>query len=127
MGLEKVIMRARVRRRPQADLEAAELQLTTPGGRGVVVSLREPSQRALQPLSEYAQKVVRMRQRGLLHPWEIVRMLTPPLGARSGIPSGEFVEYDLDDSGALAPCQRKPGCNRALMPASGIICLKWPD
>ena len=50
----------------------------------------------LKPLAEYDQKVVKMRQRGLIYPYEIVKMLTPSLQeTRAEFPAGDFIEYDL--------------------------------
>ena len=55
-----------------------------------------------------------MRQRGLLYPYEIVKMLTPaPDDARGEFPPGEFVEHDLDADGRLVPVDRPPGQNQA--------------
>ena len=53
----------------------------------------------MKPLSSYDQKVVKMRQRGLLYPYEIVKMLTPaPDDTCADLPMGEFVEYDFDNA-----------------------------
>ncbi|MGZ6125441.1 MAG: carboxyl transferase domain-containing protein, partial [Myxococcales bacterium] len=49
----------------------------------------------------------------LTHPFELVRMLTPPSGSGGEIPHGDFVEYDLDASNALVAVQRPPGGNTA--------------
>jgi len=68
----------------------------------------------MKPLTEYDQKVVKMRQRGLLYPYEIVKMLTPkPDDTRADFPPGEFVEYDLDAEGRLEPVDRPYGQNKA--------------
>ena len=41
-----------------------------------------------------------MRQRGLIYPYEIIKMLTPSLeDTRAEFPPGDFVEYDLDAEG----------------------------
>jgi acetyl-CoA carboxylase carboxyltransferase component len=63
-------------------------------------------------MGEYQQKVVQLRRRGLVHPFELVRMLAPA-EAHLGVPRGEFVEYDLDAQGRLAPVRRPPGLNTA--------------
>jgi hypothetical protein len=55
----------------------------------------------LKPLAEYDQKVVRMRQRGFIYPYEIIKMLTPALEhTRAEFPAGDFVEHDLDSKAA---------------------------
>jgi acetyl/propionyl-CoA carboxylase alpha subunit/acetyl-CoA carboxylase carboxyltransferase component len=113
LGLEKVVVRARVRD-ATGSVRDRVIQLTQPEGREVVLSFRDPVERPIQPLSEYAQKVVRMRQRGLAYPYEVIRMLTPPRdGTRAEFPPGEFLEHDLDEAGRLAPVERPPGRNQA--------------
>ena len=64
-------------------------------GAGVTASLEAPPTEPLQPLDEYTGNVVRARRRGLVYPYELAGVLTGP--------DGGFVEYDLDDTGALAP------------------------
>jgi acetyl/propionyl-CoA carboxylase alpha subunit/acetyl-CoA carboxylase carboxyltransferase component len=120
LGLEKVVVRARLREATGAVRDRV-IQLTQPEGREVVLSFRDPVERPIQPLSEYAQKVVRMRQRGLAYPYEVIRMLTPPRdGTRAEFPAGEFVEHDLDEAGRLVPVERPPGRNQANLVA-GLI------
>ncbi len=114
LGLEKVLARVRMRDAAGAEPRERVLQLTAPGGGGLVLSFRELADQPIRPLSEYGQKVVRMRQRGMVYPYEIIRMLTPPRqGARSELPPGEFREYDLDERNELVPVDREPGRNRA--------------
>ena len=68
----------------------------------------------MKPLAEYEQKVVRMRQRGLIYPYEIIRMLTPaPHETRAEFPPGEFIEHDLDEDHHLVPLLRPYGLNKA--------------
>ncbi|HEX8925767.1 MAG TPA: carboxyl transferase domain-containing protein, partial [Terriglobales bacterium] len=68
----------------------------------------------LKPLTDYDQKVVRMRQRGLIYPYEIIKMLTPsPDNTRAEFPPGEFIEYDLDSENVLAPVSREYGLNKS--------------
>lgn len=74
-------------------------------GAGVTASLEAPPTEPLKPLDEYAGKVARARRRGLVYPYELAGVLTGP--------DGGFVEYDLDDTGALAPVNRPPGVNKA--------------
>ena len=60
----------------------------------------------LKPLTEYDQKVVRMRQRGLIYPYEIIKMLTPAReDTRAEFPPGDFVEHDLEPGGAAGSCR----------------------
>ncbi|NHA69901.1 ATP-binding protein [Phycicoccus flavus] len=78
-------------------------------GSGVTFTVESPPTERLKPLDAYAEKVVRARRRGLVYPYELVSMISGG--------GGEAVEYDLDDSGRLAPVDRPYGENTA-----GIIC-----
>ncbi len=121
IGLEKVTVRARVPGGAAGTLVDTVISMANPSGTGVVLTFHSPSDRPIRPLSEVAQKVVRMRQRGLTHPYEILEMLTPPPGADEGeFPPGTFVELDLDERGRLVPVQRPPGENLANLVA-GIL------
>jgi acetyl-CoA carboxylase carboxyltransferase component len=80
----------------------------------VVLSYTDPAGEPVKPLTEYARKVVKMRQRGLIYPYEIIRTLTPARDATQGeYPPGRFVEYDLDETNALVAVEREPGGNSA--------------
>ena len=58
-----------------------QVRISNPGGRGLLMTFRPATKlQPLKPLSEYDQKVVRMRQRGLIYPYEIIKMLTPARG-----------------------------------------------
>jgi len=81
------------------------LRLGYEPGRGLTVRLTPPPEAPMQPLDEYARKVIQTRRRGLVYPYELV-----PLLARD---SGSFVEYDLDDGDRLVPVDRAPGGNKA--------------
>ena len=55
-----------------------------------------------------------MRQRGLLYPFEIVKMLTPSATeTEAQFPPGQFTEHDLDTSGHLVAVSRPYGQNTA--------------
>jgi acetyl-CoA carboxylase carboxyltransferase component len=73
-------------------------------GSGVVTSVTGPPTERLEPLDDYAQKVVRARRRGTVYPYEIVPLLSGD--------NGEFVEYDLDDAGRLVQVDRPSGGNQ---------------
>jgi acetyl-CoA carboxylase carboxyltransferase component len=114
LGLEMVLIDARL-----PDPETGELRETlvriVVGERGEV-SLRwdDPTDRPLEPMTEYERRVIALRRRGLVHPYELVRILAPA-DPQPGVPRGEFVEHDLDDAGALVPVARPPGRNAANM------------
>jgi acetyl/propionyl-CoA carboxylase alpha subunit/acetyl-CoA carboxylase carboxyltransferase component len=113
LGLEKVVLRARVTDPASGALEDTVLQVTNPGGRGFAITAQPPAEVPIRALTEYAQKVVRLRRLGLTYPYEIVRMLTPPEGSSADFPAGDFVEHDLDASGRLVPVTRPLGQNAA--------------
>ncbi|MGH3379081.1 MAG: carboxyl transferase domain-containing protein, partial [Actinoallomurus sp.] len=66
----------------------------------------------VQPLDDYRQKVLSAARRGNLYPYELTNLLAGD--------SGTFTEYDLDDSGQLAPVERPKGKNTAAMVA-GVV------
>ncbi|MDJ0768067.1 MAG: biotin carboxylase N-terminal domain-containing protein [Ilumatobacter sp.] len=119
LGLEKVEVLANFRG-DHGEPERLQLEVTRPNGTAPTVLVRPPSVDPIRPLERYEQQVVRLRQRGLTYPYEIVRMLTPDDHRRPGIPPGDFVEYDLADSDAdgdgrprLVAVDRPPGGNSA--------------
>ncbi len=115
LGLEQVVVRARIPSPSTGELRDMVVRISMPGGRGMFITF-QPADRLLQPLKplgEYEQKVVRMRQRGLIYPYEIVKMLTPPAKhTRAEFPPGDFVEHDLDPAGHLVPVDRPHGHNK---------------
>ncbi|HYI56308.1 MAG TPA: carboxyl transferase domain-containing protein, partial [Microlunatus sp.] len=74
-------------------------------GSGVVTTLGAPPLYRLKPLDDYDQKVVRAKRRGVVYPYELQAMIAGP--------GGTATEYDLDDTGALAPVERPYGQNKA--------------
>ncbi len=122
LGLEKVVVRATMFDSDADEYRERILHVTNPVGRGLTFRFDEPSDRPIEPLTPYRQKVVTARQRGLVYPYEIVSMLAPgPDAAGSAFPPGEFVEHDLDDSEArLVPVDRPYGENHASIVA-GVI------
>jgi acetyl/propionyl-CoA carboxylase alpha subunit/acetyl-CoA carboxylase carboxyltransferase component len=112
LGLEMVLLTARVPDASTGRLRETLIRVTTLEQR-LSVRWDEPTDRPLQPMTEYQQKVVQLRRRGLTHPFELLRILAPQSGARDGVPAGKFVEYDLDAANALCPVARPPGSNTA--------------
>ncbi|MBL8144453.1 MAG: ATP-grasp domain-containing protein [Acidobacteria bacterium] len=114
LGLEKVVLRARMPVPESGELRDTALSMSTAGGHGLVLQFTDPSARLIEPLDEYTQKVVRMRQRNLIYPYEVVRLLTPTGDhTDADMPPGEFVEHDLDADGRLVPVERPFGRNTA--------------
>jgi len=131
LGLEQVVVRGRIPSPQTGELRDMLVRITNPCGRGVLMTFRPATKlQPLKPLSEYDQKVVRMRQRGLIYPYEIVNMLTPSRrGTRAEFPPGEFIEHDLGPDGRLVPVDRPHGQNKANIVA-GIIrnfTAKYPE
>ena len=115
LGLEQVVIRARIPSPATGELRDMTVRISSPAGRGMLITFRSADKmQAMRPLAEYDQKVVRMRQRGMIYPYEIIRMLTPPhKHTRADFPTGEFVEYDLSTDGELIPVERPYGKNKS--------------
>ncbi|MGB8011604.1 MAG: carboxyl transferase domain-containing protein [Terriglobales bacterium] len=115
LGLEQVVVRVRIPNPATGELRDMVVRISSPGASGMLTTFRPAG--PLQPiksLTEYDQKVVRMRQRGLIYPYEIVKMLTPATEhTRAEFPAGDFVEHDLDAEGRLVPVDRPYGQNTA--------------
>ncbi|HMD15233.1 MAG TPA: carboxyl transferase domain-containing protein [Terriglobales bacterium] len=115
LGLEQVIVRLRIPSPATGELRDMVVRISSPGGSGMLITFRPGGQlQPIKPLTEYDQKVVRMRQRGLIYPYEIIKMLTPaPEHTRAEFPSGDFVEHDLNSEGRLVAVDRPYGQNKA--------------
>jgi acetyl/propionyl-CoA carboxylase alpha subunit/acetyl-CoA carboxylase carboxyltransferase component len=114
LGLEQVMIQGRMAQPPSGKPRDMVLRLSFQPGGGLTVRLNDTPAEPLKQLDAYTQKVVLARRRGLVYPYEILPMLTRseeagPLDASTG----SVVEYDLDDSGNLAPVTRPPGGNTA--------------
>ena len=115
LGLEQVVVRARVPNPATGELHDMVIRISIPAGAGALITFRPAAnQQPIKPLSEYNQKVIRMRRRGLLYPYEIVKMLTPGReDMRAEFPPGNFIEHDLNVEGQLSPVDRPYGENKA--------------
>src|SRR5271166_4167612 len=115
LGLEQVVVRARIPQPETGEVRDMIVRISSPGGAGQIMTIRPARKlQPLKPLDDYTQKVVRMRQRGMIYPYEIVKMLTPvPEGIASQFPPGDFVEYDLDADSHLVPVDRPYGKNKS--------------
>ena len=115
LGLEQVVVRARIPNPATGKLRDMVVRISSPGGSGMLISFRAAEQlQAIKPLTEYDQKVVRMRQRGFIYPYEIIKMLTrAEENTRAEFPAGDFVEHDLDSAGRLVAVDRPYGQNKA--------------
>jgi len=115
LGLEQLVVRARIPSPDTGLLRDMIVRISSPGGTGSLITFRPANKlQPIKPLGEYEQKVVRSRQRGFIYPYEIVNMLTPDVqDARAEFPPGDFIEHDLDDDGRLLPVERPYGKNKA--------------
>ncbi|MGB7437296.1 MAG: carboxyl transferase domain-containing protein, partial [Candidatus Acidiferrum sp.] len=116
LGLEQVIVRVRIPSPATGELRDMVVRISSPGGTGMLITFRPADQllQPIKPLTEYGQKVVRMRQRGLIYPYEVIKILAPaPEHTRAEFPPGDFVEMDLDHQGRLVPIDRPYGQNKA--------------
>jgi acetyl/propionyl-CoA carboxylase alpha subunit/acetyl-CoA carboxylase carboxyltransferase component len=115
LGLEQVVVRARIPNPATGELRDLVVRISSPGGSDMLTTFRPADKmQPIRPLGEYEQKVVRMRQRGLIYPYEIIKMLTPAREhTRAEFPHGDFVEHDLDSDGRLVPVDRPYGQNKA--------------
>ena len=115
LGLEQVVVRARIPNPQTGELRDMVMRISAPGDAGLLMTFRPLSTlQLMKPLTEYDQKVVRMRQRGLIYPYEIIKMLTPAReNTRAEFPPGDFLEHDLDSEGRLIPVDRAPGQNKS--------------
>ncbi|HBY59431.1 MAG TPA: carbamoyl-phosphate synthase subunit L, partial [Solibacterales bacterium] len=121
LGLEQVVVRARIPSPKTGELRDTVVRVSSPSGSGLLITFRPAgSLQPMRPLSEYTQKVVRMRQRGFVYPYEIVNMLTPDSHTQGEFPHGSFTEYDLDAEHNLTPVDRPAGQNKANIIA-GVI------
>ena len=115
LGLERIVVQGDIRDPATGELQQKLLDVSSRGRGGLRIQLRDVPNYPLRRRTPYEQSVVRLRQRGLMHPYEIISMLTPAAESevQSDFPAGEFQEYDLDESGVLVPIDRMPGENRA--------------
>ncbi|MFW2387673.1 MAG: biotin carboxylase N-terminal domain-containing protein [Polyangiales bacterium] len=115
LGLERIVVQGDIRNPSTGKLEQKLLDVSNRGRRGLRIRLRDLPTQPMRPRSAYEQTVVRLRQRGLTHPYEIIAMLTPSEDSdvQSDFPRGHFKELDFDDRGELSPVERPPGTNSA--------------
>jgi len=114
LGLERIVIHAKIAAPGTGELRSRMLQISNPGGRELVLRESGPIETPIATLSEYWQKVVQLRQRGLVYPYEIIKMLiSEPEGTSTQMPPGNFTEYDLNEDNRLIPVDRPYGKNKA--------------
>lgn len=144
LGVEKTIVRLRLLSpdRPKAQPRVVEAVFADLASSRLEMLWRRPRRRALEPATEYERTVAVAKRRGLVYPYEIVRMLTHGDEAteralevsdtddtRPVLPVGDFEEFDLDPSAAqptaVSVGSRAPGKNVAAI-VFGIISTPTP-
>lgn len=115
LGLEQVILVTRIPNPETGDLRDIIIRISRPVGGGLSISFRPAVKtQPICPATEYDQKVLRMRKRGMIYPYEVIEMLTPSAtDTRAEFPPGQFTEYDLDARSRLVPVDRPFGQNKA--------------
>jgi len=126
LGIDEVVLRVRLPQAPVGSVHETTIQLSNPTGAGFAVRFLPLSEEPLPPLTDYEQRVDALRRRGLVYPYELIKMLTASGDDELGeFPLGQFVEYDLDDNGALVPVIREHGHNAAAI-VVGILRTVMP-
>ena len=77
LGLEKVAVHGRMPVGPDHELRRVVFEMSNPDGKSVVAKVSKPNKVPFEPLTAYTQKVVQLRRRGLMYPYELVRVLAP--------------------------------------------------
>jgi acetyl/propionyl-CoA carboxylase alpha subunit/acetyl-CoA carboxylase carboxyltransferase component len=113
LGIERIVVQGDIRNQATGELEPRLLEVSNRGHGALRVRLRELPTHPMRPRSAYEHNVVRLRQRGMMHPYEIISMLTPgeDIDVRSDFPRGDFQEHDFDENDQLIPVERSPGSN----------------
>jgi len=128
LGLQKVQVLARVQL-PSGRDALRVIELSDPVAGEARVRVRRPAKTLIRSHRPHEQNVVRLRQRGLIDPYELLGILSPRSSfTRRGIPQGKFREYDLVDD-ELVTVDREPGSNVANI-VVGVVSnrtAKYPD
>lgn len=134
LGLEKVVIRARVPDPRGNGVRQVVLAISKPGRHRMQVEERPVSGTPIRAMSPYEMRVVRSWRLGSVFPYELVRLLEGRAAGASlphpDMANGRFAEYDLDSSGdRLVPVQREYGLNQAGVVVGVVVHFpaKYPD
>jgi acetyl-CoA carboxylase carboxyltransferase component len=113
LGIDEVAVQMRLVDPDTGTARSELLRVSNPTGAGVVIEHLPLSDAPLRPLTDYQQRVLKLRRRGLVYPYELIRTMTSSEDDRSEqLPPGDFTEYDLDEAtGRLEPVTRPAGSN----------------
>ena len=122
LGLEKVVVRARVLGE-DGEENPTIFNISRPGRHRLQVRAVPRTRAPIEPMTPYRLKVAAARRTGAVYPYEVLRMLcggraehtegTEDTTPHPDLVRGTFVEYDLDAEGRLGPVARPWGENRA--------------
>lgn len=119
LGIQKVVIRARVPDPETDEVRMREFVIRKPGRHRLEVEERSPNNQPFRAMTPYQLNVVRCRRRGGIYPYEIARMLQGREGVgvapHPDMREGRFVELDLDrsDPTRLIHVDRPYGMNEA--------------
>ncbi|WP_433567348.1 biotin carboxylase N-terminal domain-containing protein [Nocardia sp. CA-151230] len=104
-GIQEVVVHGRVRQADGTyDFQVTRFRYDLTGG--TEVSVDAPPAEPLAPLRDYDQKVLRVRRRGAVYPYELIDLVRGP--------NGSFTELDLPAQGDdLVEVERPRGLNEA--------------
>ncbi len=107
LGLERIIVQLELRESEGNASKSRELVIEPALSGRPRIAWRAPHREPLQPADRHAQRVAAARRRGLVYPYEAIRMFAE---VRHGL--HHFVEYDLDEkTGKPVSVDRPPGQN----------------
>ncbi|HDQ14187.1 MAG TPA: biotin/lipoyl-binding protein, partial [Sediminispirochaeta sp.] len=120
LGLEKLTVYTRRKRWSEERVREMQLDFLVVTEDHLAVRNRRPAEEPLESFDQYVTKAVRSRQRGMVYPYEFIKMLTyTGMSQDVPIPRGEFEEFDIQvdpDSGKhkiISVKDRAPGLNQA--------------
>ncbi|MEN8180987.1 MAG: carboxyl transferase domain-containing protein [Myxococcota bacterium] len=105
LGLDKVVVRLRLLNPeiPERIAEPVEIVISDPTGSQMELSWREPRHEPLQMATRMERRLAESRRRGLLYPYEILRLLTGDGGGSFAVRDGaslplrgRFEEWDVE-------------------------------
>ncbi len=120
LGLEKVIWRGPMKVAGSGPIEERVLEFSKPSGMDLTIRDSGLQDRPIPALTEYDQKVLRLRQRSLIYPYELIRTFCPDPGVHSIFPRGSFQEFDLVGQ-QLEPVHRPYGLNTCNIVVGTIV------
>ncbi|PKQ00034.1 MAG: hypothetical protein CVT74_05705 [Alphaproteobacteria bacterium HGW-Alphaproteobacteria-13] len=104
--------------------------ITTVSSHGdIQLGIKAISADPIRPFSDHRARSAMLERRGLVYPYDLIRLLTSPGTALSDFPQGRFTEYDLDAGQTLVAVDRDWGGNIANLVVGEIVNFtqKFPE